>query len=321
MYLLGAAAYRQGLLGNAGTWRRSPGAADRPKARTWTRAVRILAAALGGGVLLLPGAAVAAATGPHYIGIVIGNRYACVRWHAGITGDDVLNTAARVTYRSDGIVLTVNGRPNPPHADDTHFWSYWHDTGVRWQYSNVGASGYQPKTGTVEGWSFDHGQASAPPPVSNPRGLYASICGARDQPVPSAKPTPTHSTAPARSSSPIRTRSAPSPESSPAAPHSTTPASTATSTGPAATHPTRARASSRAPHRHRPHRTTPATPTLSTSTQPRLRAAAQSLHPLPKPAAASADDGSPVPLLIGAGAVVVIGAGGIWTALRRRRAS
>jgi hypothetical protein len=324
MGLLGAAAYRQRLLGNAVKRRRNLAAAERPHAPRLTRAARILAVALGGGVLLLPGAAAAASVSPHYVGIVIGNGYACVRWHAGITGDEVLNTAARtVTYRSDGIVLTINGRPNPPHADDTHFWSYWHDTGPSWQYSNVGASGYQPTAGTVEGWSFDDGDAHAPRPASNPHGLYTSICGARDQPKPtptrSVTPSPTHTSAPRKTATPTATHTR-----STAAPHSSVPASSGSPTRTAASHSASARTSSAPAHRRDHTRRATATPTAGTpsaSPPPSLQPAAQSLRPLPKPAAASTDDGSPVPLLIGGAAVVVIGAGGIWTALRRRRAS
>jgi hypothetical protein len=55
---------------------------------------------------------------------------------------------------------------------------------------------------------------------------------------------------------------------------------------------------------------------------PEYQPAGQSLRPLPEPVdAADSDGGTPVGLLIGIGAAVVIGAGGAWTALRRRRAS
>lgn len=286
------------------------------------RFLAVLAAGLAGGVLLLPGPAAGAAT-PHYVGIVIGERYACVRWHAGITGDDVLNRAADVTYRSDGIVLTINGAPDPPHADDTHYWTYWHDTGARWQYSPVGASGYRPAAGTVEGWNYDDGQAHPPPPASDPSGLYASICGARDAtPTPSATPTPTRArtsthapvSSTTHSARPTPTRSS----SSAPAPRTTS----AISSPPAATaRPTKGTPSPHPAHRRHHGTTVPPTPVDSapSSSQPALRPAAKSLQPLPKPGSeAGSDSGSPLPLLLGVGAAVLIGAAGALTALRRR---
>jgi hypothetical protein len=288
------------------------------------RVIRLLTTAvLGGGVLLLPGAAVAAAE-PSHVGIVIGSQYACVRWHSGITGDDVLNQAAAVTYRSDGIVLTINGEPNPPHADDTHFWSYWHDTGGRWHYSGVGASAYQPKAGTVEGWSYDNGHADAPQPAAKPATLYAGICGARDKPEP--KPTRSHTHHPVAPTThvtpanPPRT-SAPAPTTTTHAPVTATTATSRT-TRPAKSAPGHSTGKSRPAPATRRHSTAAARPAPSTeTTHPALRPAAQSLRPLPRPTdAAASDGGSPVRLLIGVGAAVVIGAGGVWTAIRRRRA-
>jgi len=288
------------------------------------RLLAVLAAGLGGGVLLLPGPAVATST-PHYVGIVIGDSYACVRWHSGITGDDVLNQAAAVTYRRDGIVLTINGQPDPPHADDTHYWTYWHDTGSNWQYSPVGASSYRPAAGTVEGWNYDDGQVHPPPPATDPSGLYASICGARDgtpSPSTTATPTPTRTRtrthAPAGSPThharptPTRTSASASAASTAVAPGSTPAATPHPTKKTPATHPA-----------HPPRQRTTATPSLvssaPSSSQPDLRPAAKSLQPLPKPGSeAGSDSGSPLPLLLGVGAAVLIGAAGALTALRRR---
>jgi hypothetical protein len=278
------------------------------------RFIPVLAVALGGGVLLPPGAAVAAAN-PHYVGVVIGSRYACVRWHAGRTGADVLTKAARVTYRGDGIVLTINGKPNPPHADDTHYWSYWHDTGGRWHYSSVGAGGYQPKAGTVDGWSYDDGHANPSPPAANPAGLYADICGARDEPKPKPSRTqePVAPTTHATSSSAPRT-------SATASPTATRPPVTAATGIVRATRPadpTRVPSirTSRLAQTPRRQSTPAPTPAQSTpTTQPPLR-------PLGKPKdTAGPGGGSPVPVLIAVGAAVAIGGAGVGTALRRRRA-
>lgn len=293
------------------------------------RLTRVLAVALGGGILLLPGAAGAVpGAKPGYVGIVIGSRYGCVRWHAGITGDDVLNTATHgdVTYRSDGIVLTIDGKPDPPHADDTHYWSYWHDTGGAWHYSDVGASGYQPKPGTVEGWNFDDGHADAPKPAAGPAGLYASICGAKDTPTPTSTATPTRTVPPthhATTSAARATRTQPAPSTRPPAP------STAIRGSAAPVRPT-APSRSSGPHPRRTHRDpirarTSALPPPSSPPESATPAAgspaAQSLRPLPGPAdTARSDSGSPLPLILGSLAVAVIAAAAAVLTIRRRRA-
>jgi len=70
-------------------------------------------------------------------------------------------------------VCRINSKPtvaqdpcvNTPPA--TAYWSYWHATpGGTWSYSTLGASGYNPAQGTVEGWRFGSGQQpSITPPV------------------------------------------------------------------------------------------------------------------------------------------------------------
>ncbi|MEO9137483.1 MAG: hypothetical protein ABI345_00280 [Jatrophihabitans sp.] len=141
---------------------------------------------------------------PSYVAIVVsGHVTACVRWHSGITGDEVLNATATVRYRQpDGIIVQIDGEPSPPRADNDHYWSYWHSSGGGWSYSDIGASGYSPAAGTVEGWSFVDG-ATKTPPAQNPGGLYAAICGSKD-PAPAPASASTSSTSrhdPAPSSS------------------------------------------------------------------------------------------------------------------------
>src|SRR5256885_1509353 len=135
-------------------------------------------AALGAVAVALAGivpASPAAAATPHHVAIVIaGHGVACVPWHAGITGDEVLNDVATVKYRpTDGLITQIDGTPANNRADETHYWSYWHNTGAGWRYSSVGASSYQPRAGTVEGWHFINGSSTATPP---PLRSYSSIC-------------------------------------------------------------------------------------------------------------------------------------------------
>jgi hypothetical protein len=141
----------------------------------------------------------AAAARPTHVAIVIaGHGVACVSWHSGITGDEILNDVATVKYRpSDGLITSIDGTPKNNVADETHYWSYWHNTGAGWAYSTVGASAYQPKAGTVEGWRFINGSSTASPPRTR---SYASICQSTAvvAPAPSARP-----------SQPVRTAAAP----------------------------------------------------------------------------------------------------------------
>jgi hypothetical protein len=161
---------------------------------TGMRRVLRLAAVAG---LAAAGLAIGPAGGAHastsYVAIVIaGDKTACVPWHSGITGDDVLNAVAAVHYRyTDHIIDAIDGYPDPPHADDSHFWAYWHNTGSGWVFSDFGASSYSPKAGSVEGWAF--GDQAKPPLIS-----YSSICYNRITSPPASK-TPT--TKPASSSS------------------------------------------------------------------------------------------------------------------------
>jgi hypothetical protein len=175
-------------------------------------------------VLRLAAVAALAAAGPaigpvgaahastSYVAIVIaGDKTACVPWHSGITGDDVLNAVANVHYRRDGLIDAIDYRPDPPYADNTHFWAYWHNTGGGWVFSDLGASSYSPKAGAVEGWAY--GDQAKPPLVS-----YGSICYSRIT-TPPASRTPTtkpatSSSAPAQAGHTSSTSAAPPPLSS-----------------------------------------------------------------------------------------------------------
>lgn len=73
--------------------------------------------------------------------------------------------------RFPGAVCRINNRPSPsaeacvvmPPA--TKYWSYWHaNRGGTWTYSSSGAGTYNPKPGTVEGWSYGAGKPPTTPP-------------------------------------------------------------------------------------------------------------------------------------------------------------
>lgn len=75
-----------------------------------------------------------------------------------------------MVQRFPGAVCRINGIPSrtqeacvvmPP---STRYWSYWHAVrGGRWIYSTSGAASYDPKPGTVEGWSFGAGKPPSTP--------------------------------------------------------------------------------------------------------------------------------------------------------------
>lgn len=261
---------------------------------------------------------------PTHVAILIrGKGAACVSWHKGLSGDRVLNEVANVVYRpSDGMIVQIDGTPKSGSADDTHYWSYWHDASGSWKYSNVGASGYYPAAGTVEGWSYDNGQQQAPPPNSAPNGLYESICGAKDR---SSAPTPSPTPAPSTSHHAAHPR--PAPHHSTAAAHkptwagqpSATPLASPTAahrTQPARAH--RLRSHVRADrHTARRARHQPATHSsaVAPATQP-VRSSAPRL--LAKPTAQPTSS-SPVPTFVALGLVAALLAGGALFALRRRR--
>lgn len=241
-----------------------------------------------------------AAAAPHYVAVVIsspqGTATACVRW-TGTSGAQVLGDAVggRLVYRRDGVLVQINGYPASATADDTHFWSYWYDTGSSWRYSELGPNARTPPAGTVEGWSYDDGGAHPGPPARSAAGLYATLCGARDRP-------PVHSStapkpAPQRTTHP-RTSVAPAPR---------------VTTSPTAT---------KRPHRH--HRKTRARPAPPSGSAAVITPAPQPAPTEITPAAAarpsSSASNSAWPTALTIAAVAALGGAGAWLAARRRRA-
>jgi len=108
-------------------------------------------------------------------------------------------------------VCRINGAPasdpcvvTPP---PTAYWSYWHaPPGGSWSYSSLGAAGYNPAPGSVEGWAFGAGArpgiapptAPAPPPAPKPT----------TQPAPAPAPTSSAAAPPPATAAPPRTTAA-----------------------------------------------------------------------------------------------------------------
>ena len=114
----------------------------------------------------------------------------CAKVRAGATGVDVLQAAGhRVTFRSDGLLCTIDGLPSTgcSAVDDTHYWAYFHRApeSRSWSYSNEGPSTYRPVNDSTEGWVYDDGTKLEPRPVP-----YHAICPP-EAPTVSHSPTPT----------------------------------------------------------------------------------------------------------------------------------
>jgi hypothetical protein len=135
----------------------------------------------------------------------------CVEFsEAKITGLDALTRSGLgVIYQASGSSATVckiqNVGCNYPSqpcfcqcsgGSTCIYWSYWHQKGGAWQYSQLGASSYTVSNGDVEGWVWGAGSPnSAPqPPVVD----FNSVCA----PPPTATPTATR----APSATPTATR-------------------------------------------------------------------------------------------------------------------
>lgn len=84
--------------------------------------------------------------------------------------------------RETGFICTIGGSPADQQCMKPNYWSYWHKSGGGgWQYSNVGATQYDPAPGSTEGWSF--GSQGIAPNGSTSNGIVES--------QPTVKPTPT----------------------------------------------------------------------------------------------------------------------------------
>jgi hypothetical protein len=127
----------------------------------------------------------------------------CVRFEEPeIGGDELLERSGlNPVFGLSLEVCSINGEGCPSDNcfcqcpfPNCEYWAYYHWQGNAWQYSDVGASGYGVRDGTLEGWSWGPGNFSqgTPPPVMT----FDQICNPPIQ----ASPTPT--TAP-QSGSPV----------------------------------------------------------------------------------------------------------------------
>lgn len=268
---------------------------------TTRRGAALLAAAAAALAAVPLGLAPATAQAqPTHVAIVVaGEGRACVSWHSGMTGADVLDTAFTVTWGQQspyiGFVLQIDGH-GTLHPDDEHYWSYWRDTGGGWSYSGRGSAGTTVTPGTVEGWSYVDGQSSASAPAN---ASYDAICAGKD---PSPTPTRHRSTTPAPHPPSTRaghTRASSTPPArAPATTHHhRAPAETSAAATTAAARPPRATTSATTDRPHPSHsasRTDP--PSATKSSSPAAGASAAGVPTSPDtPAPDPAGSGTPAP--------------------------
>jgi hypothetical protein len=250
-----------------------------------------LVAAVGFAPVVATGAAgapMASAPKTICVGLVIDARSiggsvndGCATVKPGSTGIDVLEAAGHsVTFRSDGLLCTIDGLPKSGcgDVDNTHYWAYFHRAPGRttWSYSNEGASTYEPVNRSTEGWVYDDGTSLQPENIP-----AAKICSALVKSA--ATPTP----------------SQPAPSASPAAvPTETKPKSAVT----------------KAPH----HRRSPlAIPSAVTHTTPLPTSSGSPRRALVSTSSGSAHSNA-TGALIAAGLIAVLAGAAITTARRRR---
>jgi hypothetical protein len=190
----------------------------------------------------------------------------------------------------------------PPEAA---YWGYWYaSNGGSWRYSSISAASRTTIRGGFEGWSFHLGSSSAKPPPIAPR---HAVSAPTSSPPPSA-PGGQHSHGG---------------QSAPSSPPSSSATSSPTAAAPTTADPS-ALASGQPRHRRHPGSDTDA-PARSTTEPPGKTAPADTARQADGPQVVTAvpqqpagdDGGSARPFLVGAGVLVLLGAGAGTTAWRR----
>ncbi len=125
------------------------------------------------------------------------------------TGFDALHAAgfstAGTRHDGPGFICRINNYPTPAEEacvltpPASAYWSYWHANPGQdsWSYSNLGATSYHPKPGSVDAWVFggtDTGGTYGGPSFT-PAAVRASVAHPRATPTPRAS-TPAASARP-----------------------------------------------------------------------------------------------------------------------------
>jgi len=170
--------------------------------------VRLTIAALVAlaGLLGLPGRAQAAAD--VYTCTDAGNVWVVVNYKGSIrtgcavspsSGADALRQVAAVET-ANGMVTRIGGSPATIDPNPYIYWNYFHrdrsGTGWgSWVYSSLGAGAYQPKPGSIEGWTYGAtGTAMNWSPPARPAPTTAPVT---TQPAPAPATTAPRTTVPA----------------------------------------------------------------------------------------------------------------------------
>jgi hypothetical protein len=112
----------------------------------------------------------------------------CVTVPDGSSGEDVLRARHTLGFRPNqpGFVCTIDGWPHEgcSASNGEHYWAYFHRApgSSAWTYSTAGASGYQPRNSSTEGWVWLTRKDQTPADVA-----FSSICKTTASPTP--KPT------------------------------------------------------------------------------------------------------------------------------------
>lgn len=150
------------------------------RARLGWAAVGIVAALFAAA----PSAAAAPAASPHpCVGLVVDTgpavRTACVRYQAGMTGQQLLQKAGHALAFGDGFVCQIDGYPARCRSDKTHYWSYYlrapGAAAGAWTYASKGADVEKVRAGETEGWAYVNGADRKPKAPA-----YAAIARAAD---------------------------------------------------------------------------------------------------------------------------------------------
>jgi len=212
--------------------------------KRFVRCVLALAVALRA-VQTLP----ARADGTHRVALIVmhgdgSTTPRCVSFSEdGISGAEVLRRAGLnvrfTSYAGFGAgVCAIDGKGCPLEGQDCfcqcpgstcNYWSYWHWRDGRWQYSQVGAEGYQAHNGDVEGWIW--GDAKSTPPAIP----FDQICEPPTAVPPTDTPIPPTNTPAPPTHTPAPPTHTPAPPTHTPAPPTHTPVPPATNTAVPAT--------------------------------------------------------------------------------------